>query len=145
MKKSNKLQPIAKIRKQQERNAGRMHGETIRKAEQQQQQLNELNDYRHQYSKSFQTASESGLSAIQMKEYRLFINRLDEAISQQMIQVSNGKNRCELSQKEWLSKRGKSKMVDKVVESRQQTEQQTKEKRLQKELEDRPHKQFGNR
>jgi len=145
MNSSNKLQPIAKIRKQQERHAGRMHGETIRQAEREQQQLNELIGYRNQYSKLFQSASESGLSAIRLQEYMLFISRLDEAISLQQQTVNNGKSKCELSQKEWLSKRGERKMIDKVVESRQQTERQEKEKRLQKELEDRPHKQSGNR
>ncbi len=144
MSSSNKLQPIAKIRKQQERHAGRIHGETIREAESQQQQLSELIGYRDHYSNLFKVASESGLSAIQMQEYRLFITRLDEAISQQKCQVSNGNDKCELSQKEWMSKRSKSKMIDKVVESRQHTEQQAMEKRLQKELEDRPHKQFNN-
>lgn len=145
MNRSNKLQPIAKIKKQQERHAGRMHGETIRQAEREQQQLAELIGYRHQYSKILQSAGQSGLSAIRLQEYMLFINRLDEAISLQQKTVNNGKSKCELSQKEWLSKRGESKMIDKVVESRQQTERQEKERRLQKELEDRPYKQSGNR
>ena len=145
MNSSSKLQPIAKIRKQQEHNAGRKHGETIRQAQREQQQLDELIGYRHQYSKVFKSASESGLSAVRLQEYMLFISRLDEAISLQQQTVNNGKSRCELSQKEWLRKRGKSKMIDKVVESRQQTEQQAKEKRLQKELEDRPHNRSGNR
>lgn len=145
MTKSEKLQPIAKIRKQQELNAGRLHGESIKQAEKQQKQLDELVSYRDQYEKSFLSASQSGLSVVQMQEYRLFINRLDEAIKQQKQFVNNDQDKCEISQKEWMNKRSKCKMIDKVVENRQLTEHQAKEKTEQRELEDSPHKVFGNR
>ncbi len=145
MNKSSKLEPIAKIRKQQELNAGRLHGESIRQAEKQQKQLDELMTYREQYSQSFLSASQSGLSAIQMQEYRIFINRLDEAIKQQRQFVNNDQHKCEKSQKEWMNKRSECKMIDKVVENRQQAEHQEKEKSEQRALDNRPHKVFDNR
>ena len=139
MNSSEKLEPIAKIRKQQERNAGRLHGETIREAEKQQQQLNELINYRDQYAQNFKSASESGLSAIQLQEYRIFLTRLDDAVMQQKQFVINGQNKCEVSQKEWMNKRSESKIIEKVVENRELAESQKKEKIEQKEQEDRPH------
>lgn len=145
MNKSTKLEPIAKIRKQQELNAGRLHGESIRQAEKQQKQLEELITYREQYSQSFLSASQSGLSAIQMQEYRIFINRLDEAIKQQQQYVNNDQHKCEISQKEWMNKRSECKMIDKIVENRQQVEHQEKEKSEQRALDNRPHKEFSNR
>jgi flagellar FliJ protein len=142
MKQSTKLQPIANIRKQQEQNAGRLHGEAIREAEQQQSQLDELMKYRVEYINGFESVGKSGLSAIQAQEYRLFINRLDEAIAQQKLFVENGKSRCEASQQEWLDKRSKSKIINKVVEKRQHAERLQKVMSEQKELEDRPYKKF---
>jgi flagellar FliJ protein len=142
MKQSTKLQPIANIRKQQEENAGRLHGEAIREAEQQQSQLDELMKYRAEYINGFESVGKSGLSAIQAQEYRLFINRLDEAIAQQKLFVENGKSRCEASQQEWLDKRSKSKIINKVVEKRQHAERLQKVMSEQKELEDRPYKKF---
>ncbi|RKZ61879.1 MAG: flagellar export protein FliJ [Gammaproteobacteria bacterium] len=139
MNRSDRLQPISKIRKQQERNAGRLHGESIRQTELQKKQLNELIDYRDQYSETFKLAGESGLSAIQLLEYRLFISRLDDAIIQQKQHVVNGETRCDASQKEWMQKRNSRKMIDKVVENRQQAEHDEREKREQKEMEDRPY------
>ena len=144
MNRSTKLQPIAKINKQQERNAGRLHGETIRQAEQQQKQLDELINYRNHYSKAFLAASEAGLSVVQMQEYKIFINRLDDAIAQQKLQVNHGQSQCETSQKEWMQKRSKCKMIDKVIENRQKIEHQEMEKREQTELENMPHKTFSN-
>lgn len=139
MSSSEKLEPIAKIRKQQERNAGRLHGETLREAEKQQQQLDELINYRDQYAQNFKSASESGLSAIQLQEYRIFLTRLDDAVMQQKQFVINGQNKCEVSQKEWMSKRSKSKIIERAVENRELVESEKKERIEQKELEDRPH------
>lgn len=144
MNRSTKLEPIAKINKQQERNAGRQHGETIRQSELQQKQLDELIIYRNHYAKSFQSASKAGLSVVQMQEYNLFIKRLDDAITMQKQQVNIGQNQCESSQKEWMNKRNKCQMIDKVIESRQQVEQQETKKREQKEQENLPHKIFSN-
>lgn len=142
MNKSVKLQPIAKISQQQERNAARSHGDSIRQVEQQQQQLNELINYRNQYLNAFRSAGESGLPASQMQDYRLFLSRLDDAIAQQQQQVMNGQQQCEIKQEKWMHKRSRSKMVNKVVEKRQLTEHREMEKREQRELEDQPHKTF---
>ncbi len=142
---SERLQPIAKIRKQQEHHAGRLHGETLRQAELQQKQLEALIGYRDQYTQSLQTISKTGLSAIQMQEYRLFINRLDDAITQQKNHVNNEQNKCELSQKEWMNKRSKSKIIEKVVENRQLEEHHAMEKREQRDLENRPQSSISNR
>jgi flagellar FliJ protein len=143
MERISKLQPIAKIRKQQEDTAGRLHGESIRQAEHQKMQLDELLNYREEYAKSFRSASESGLSAIQMQEYQLFINRLDDAIRQQRQFVLNGQQKCDASQKEWMARRSKSKIINKVVENRQVSEKQARQRLEQKEMEDRPHKASG--
>ena len=142
MKQSTKLQPIANIRKQQEHNAGRLHGEARQEMERQQKQLDELMSYREEYIKGFESVGKSGLSAIQAQEYRLFINRLDEAIMQQRQFVESEKNKCEVSHQEWLHKRSKSKIINKVVENRQELEHLQKEQAEQKELENRPHTKF---
>ncbi len=142
MKQSTKLQPIANIRKQQEHNAGRLHGEALQEREQKKKQLDELMNYRDEYIKGFESVGKSGLSAIQAQEYRLFINRLDEAIAQQRQFVENEQNKCEASQQEWLHKRSKSKIINKVVENRQQLEHLQKEQAEQKELENRPQTKF---
>ncbi len=144
MNRSTKLEPIAKINKQKENNAGRIHGETMRQSDQQQQQLDELINYRNHYCKTFQAASESGLTVIQMQEYKLFISRLDDAINQQKQHVYHGKMRCETSQKEWMQKRSQSQIIGKVIEKRQQVEQQEAKQREQRELENRPQKSFSN-
>lgn len=138
MKKSNRLKPIAKIRKQAADVAGRQYGELCHQAEVNKNQLDELETYRQQYSNSFQTASKSGLTAIQMQQYNHFINRLNDVIKQQKQNVINAQSQCDIAYKNWFSKRCDNKVIDKLIESRRQLEKQQQEKKEQKELEDRP-------
>ncbi len=143
MQSSKKLQPVANLAKINERNAAKLHGSVLRELQKQEEQLNELINYRDQYLKAFQVASESGISSIQMRDYRIFLLRLDDAIQQQQQNVINGQQNTQSSQTEWMNTRNKSKMINKVVEKRQQQEYQQEEKREQREVEDRPHNGFN--
>ena len=138
MRSSRRLQPVANLAKQSERSAARQHGDVLREFQQQQQQLEELIKYRNQYVEQFQQAGKAGLSIVQVRDYQLFLSRLDQAIAQQRQLVQQHQAVSQQTQANWMDKRGKSKMLDKVVENRELVEKQTLEKREQRELEDRP-------
>ncbi len=138
MTRSKKLQPVADLARQNERTAARQHGDVLRELQQHENQLNELLNYRQQYLTALNTAGQTGLSAVQLQDYRLFIKRLDIAINQQQQNVNLERQNCEFSQNSWMDKRNRSKMINKVVSSRQKTESQEQEKQEQRELEDRP-------
>lgn len=140
MRSSKKLHPVANLAKLKERSAAKLHGSVLRELQKQENQLSELINYRKQYLSAFKAAGESGLSAIQMQDYRIFLQRLDDAIGQQQQNVNNGRQNTQDSQTKWMDTRNQSKMINKVVENRQQLENQQVEKREQRELEDRPHK-----
>jgi len=137
MKHSRGLQPVASIAKAHERNAARLMGEMLSQAEAQQLQMETLMNYRKDYIENFSTASREGLSAIQMQDYQVFINRLDTAIEQQKEQVKQSRQECEQSRDYWRSKYNHSEMIRKVLESRQQQERQIKNSKEQKEADDR--------
>jgi len=137
-KRANKLQPLASLAKQNEHSAARLHGSVLNELKKQETQLEELITYRDQYLESFSSAGRTGLSAIQLQDYRVFLRRLDDAIQQQKQLVTNGLNESETSKQHWLEKRNKSKMVNKVVDSRKQKAIKHKQRLEQRELEDRP-------
>ena len=145
MQRSKKLQPVANLAKLNERSAAKQHGSVLRELKKQENQLDELINYRNQYLTAFKTASESGLSAIQMQDYRIFLQRLEDAIQQQQQNVINGRENTQSSQTKWTDTRNQSKMINKVVENRQQVENQQVKKREQREVEDRPHNDPNNR
>ena len=135
---AKKLQPIANLATQNERCAARMHGSVLNELQKQETQLVELITYRDQYLDAFSSAGRTGLTAIQLQEYRVFIHRLDDAIQQQIKVVENGVHESERSKEQWMDKRNRSKMITKVVDKRQQTIDDEKDSREQRELEDRP-------
>jgi len=144
MKRSRRLGPVAMVARQRERNAARQLGDSLRHVEQQQKQLDDLIGYRDQYVAGFQAAGKAGLTAVQLRDYQLFLSRLDTAIMQQQMQLAASRQNCEQSQAEWQNKHGHSKMIDKVVENRQQDENRKLDEQEQREQDDRPKDSINN-
>ena len=138
MKDSRRLRPVAKFARQQERDAAQSLGDSLRQADQQQKQLDDLVAYRDQYIAGFQAAGQQGLTAVQLRDYQLFLSRLDAAIQQQQQKLEASRQDCEHSQAEWQDKHGHSKMIDKVIDNRAQAENREQDKQEQREQDDRP-------
>ena len=138
MKRSRRLGPVARVARQNERNAARQLGDSLHNAEQQQKQLNDLIDYRDQYVADFKTAGKQGLTAIQLRDYQLFLSRLDAAIMQQQQKLAASHQDCKQSQAAWQHRHGHSKMIDKVVENRKMAEKRKLNEQEQREQDDRP-------
>jgi len=109
----------------------------MRQAEHQQNQLDDMINYRDEYVAGFKQAGEAGLSCIQLRDYQLFLSRLDTAILQLQQQLVASRQNCEQSQAEWQDKDGRSKMIDKVVENRRQAENRRQDELEQREQDDR--------
>lgn len=137
MKSSRRLGPVARLARQRERNAACHLGDTMRQAEHQQKQLDDLIGYRDEYVADFKQAGEAGLSCVRLRDYQVFLSRLDTAILQLQQQLAASRRNCEQSQVEWQDKRGRSKMIDKVVENRRQVESRRQDELEQREQDDR--------
>lgn len=137
MKSSRRLGSVAKLARQRERNAACHLGDTIRQVEQQQKQLDDLISYRDEYVADFKQAGKAGLSSVKLRDYQVFLGRLDSAILQLQQQLDASRQNCEQSQVEWQDKHGHSKMIDKVIENRRQTEKRRQDELEQREQDDR--------
>ena len=138
MKNSRRLQPVARFAHQLERNAARQLGDDLRQAEQLQKKLDDLIEYREQYVAGFKAAGAEGLSVVQLRDYQLFLRRLDSAIMQQRQQLLASRQQCQSSQNEWHNRHDRSKMIDKVVENRRLAEGRKMDQQEQREQDDRP-------
>lgn len=139
MKTSQTLAPVVKVARHRERDAARQMGDRMRHFDQQKNQLQELVNYRKEYANSFIDATRTGLSAVQLREYQLFLGRLDIAIEQQKEQLENSRKNCEASQQQWRGADGRHKMINKVVKKRTQAEGLQQQDKEQRETDDRPH------
>ena len=137
MKSSIKLRPVVRVAEQREQSAASQLGGSMRQLESQQKQLDELIAYRAKYEQSYLAATQTGLSVAQVRDFQIFLTRLDNAITQQRQVVQGSNQEKEDSQANWQDARGHSKMINKVVETRQQAERQQDNSRDQRESDDR--------
>jgi len=138
MKSSRRLGPVAKLAKQRERNAASHLGDSLRQADLQQKQLDDLINYRDEYVAGFKAAGKAGLSSVQLRDYQVFLSRLDSAILQQQQKLAASRQNCQQSQAQWQDEHGHSKMIDKAVEKRRQAENRRQDELEQREQDDRP-------
>ncbi len=123
MKRSQRLEPVVRVAENREQQAARSLGDSQLALNQAQQRLDELENYRKEYIQRFHTTGATGMSAVQMGDYRLFLSNLSRAIEQQIGLVKQAAVTVEQQRQQWFSRRGKVKMLGNVV-SRFQTEEQ---------------------
>ena len=131
------MQPVVRVARSRERAAASRLGKDLRIAEEQQSQLDQLLAYRDQYMQGYQSAGKAGLTAAELREYQLFISRINDAIVQQRQQVIASRKSCERSSSSWQDSRMNSRKIDKVVEKRRVVEVRESNNRERREQDDR--------
>lgn len=137
MKREHRLRPLVTIATQTERDratrlvdAERRLGEAIRR-------LEDLLRFRHDYEKAFHMRATSGAEMRSLRESRLFIASLDDAVRSQEGQVSELRDRLAAERQRWGEAATHKKVVSKVVE-RARAEDGAREARYaQRELDER--------
>ena len=114
-----RLEPVQRLRQFHERDAARRLGEDQQALAAQQTRLSELLQYREDYLQRYRQVLASGRLAGQpLQEYRVFLERLDQAIAQQRQNIERNERACAHSRDQWLSTRTDVRAIDKVVERR---------------------------
>lgn len=115
MKRSQRLQPVAEMASNRQQEAARVltRNETLLNEEL--QRLEELRSYREEYVDRLQHSSQS-MVGLGVREYRLFLQRLGEAIDLQAVQVEQMRRRVEESRLQWAQQRAQEQVVGKVID-----------------------------
>lgn len=97
------LQPLQHLAQQKNDAATRKLGQLNQQHQSAQGKLDMLQQFRKDYQDKFQEAVKNGMDHIELRNFQDFINRLDEAITQQravieQTQRSVQSGRCELSE-----------------------------------------------
>ena len=137
MTKSKRLKPVSEIADSRERDAARHMGEQQGILDQHQNKLNELIQYRAEYTAKMVAAGGNGISAGKMQDYNTFIRRLDEAIVFQRSQIELAIRQLEVKQREWRAMHTRSEALNKVVTRYQTAETRAQDKREQNESDER--------
>jgi flagellar FliJ protein len=116
--------------------AAKRLGEALRAAEETEKKLNLLLGYRDEYAARLQNNQANGISAMEYRNFQLFIDKLDTAIAGQQAVVQDARRRVENERKSWQECERKRMSYD-TLASRAETARQHKEnKRDQKQMDE---------
>lgn len=99
--------------------AARLLGVLIAGEQEAGQRLELLVQYRDEYQARFAAAASIGIGPNAWRNYRHFLDRLDQAIGQARAIVDTSKQRTVAGQHNWLDKRGKAKAFDTLAQRHQ--------------------------
>jgi flagellar FliJ protein len=87
------------------------------------ERLELLSNYRDEYNNRFLAAAKNGLRPEEWQNYRSFLDRLDEAITQSKEMLQLSQRQTKVGQDDWLNKRGKVKAFDTLAQRHEQRQQ----------------------
>jgi flagellar protein FliJ len=106
-----------------------------------------LQQYRDEYQARFVLAAQNGIGRDSMENYRSFLIRLDQAVTQAQEMVAQSKQLTAAGQQKWLEQRSKVKAYDTLSlrhQSREQTLDNRREQKVQDEHAARGHRNQGS-
>jgi flagellar FliJ protein len=137
MIRSKRMQPVVNVTANREREAAQRLGEGQQRVQAAEQRLEDLIHYREEYTQQF--ASGGSLNTARLQDYRIFLDRLNQAVDQQHQQVTLARQECAGLRQRWMALHTRAQALDKVVERYRGEERSDQEKRDQKESDQHAH------
>ncbi|TQV75334.1 flagellar export protein FliJ [Aliikangiella marina] len=122
MVRSKRLNPIKTLAKNKEKAAAQALGNSIERQKVEDQKLQQLYQYRHEYLLQMESKVKSGISGSELQRYHLFLAKLDSAIEQQKDVLMVSAKQLDASQSHWQEKRNRTKAISQVMEKMQNQE-----------------------
>ena len=129
MNSCKRMQPVAAMAQQQVDAAAQSVSECNRAYATMRKQLDELLSYRDDYANGLHHKSHQSFNALQIKDYRLFMERLNKAIEQQQDILNSAGVRLAASKQVWLAKQQRAKAIDAVMNRYHQVERRERSRR----------------
>ena len=112
----NSLHRLREIAESHAETAASHLGGLNRKLMEQQEKLELLIRYREEYERRFRASTDSGVNAAGLRNFIRFLDKLDEAITQQNEQVAIARGHAQQGRDDWQSKEIKSKAFDTLTQ-----------------------------
>jgi flagellar protein FliJ len=135
MMKSKRFEPIQEIASTSAKDLSRAMGEAGRKVADLERKLQQLQDYRDEYTRN---SSQSGatMDAVKLQNYRSFLDRLGDALRQHLKSLEHARADYEKKRMQWSEKRVEAESLGRVVERFRKEERHAVEQREQREGDD---------
>jgi flagellar FliJ protein len=135
MIKSKRFEPIHEIASSSANDLSRVMGDAGRKVAELEHQLEQLQDYRDEYVRN-STQSSGAMDAVKLQNYRSFLSRMGEALSQQQKSLENARKEFDKRRAQWSEKRIEAESLNRVVDRFRKEEQNAADRREQREGDD---------
>lgn len=139
------LQTVLELMQSRTDEAARELGRRLAAEHDARKQLQLLEDYRNEYARRFQAASQQGLSPVQWSNYRDFLTRLDEAITQQTDVVARSADHTAAGQDAFIEQRGRLKAFDTLAQRHEFVERRRTARQEQKQTDEGAARKSQNR
>ncbi len=136
MTRSRRMRPVQQVAESREQAAVKRLGKSQQQLAAQQTRLQDLCEYRRQYTEQFSQRSSAGLDPQQVCDYRAFLTRLNEAIRQQELLIEQCRNQHAQHRDQWIDSHSHAQAVDKLIARFRKDEQKRQQKREQHALDE---------
>lgn len=131
------MAPVQRVLGKKEKDHARELGESRTRLAAAQAKLRDLEQYRLDYEQAFQQRAKAGQTARALRDFQVFLARLDQAIQQQRQIVAAAEKDVGGHSTRWQSAARQVKAVDSVVGRWQGEERRAQDRREQKDTDDR--------
>jgi flagellar FliJ protein len=131
------MAPVQRVLDRNEKQRARELGEARGRLTAAEAKLQDLEQYRQDYERAFQQRAKAGQPVRALRDFQVFLARLDQAIAQQRQIVAAAKSEVSGQSTRWQSAARQVKAVDSVVERWQGEERRAEDRREQKETDER--------
>ena len=145
MKRSKRMRPIVHVAENREQEAARRLGEARGELSRREQQLEELRQYRDEYTQRFESQGGGGVDMGALLSFRQFLGQLNVAIEQQEGVVERAREVVRQRIEEWQQTRSRLQAMEKTVERLRDEETELEERREQGETDERAQRYRGPR
>lgn len=130
------LQPLMNLAQHQSDSATRKLGQLNQKQQSAQEKLEILQQYRRDYQTRLQESTQTGMNPAELRNFQQFINKLDEAINQQLKAVEQSKISTQAGRSEFDTTQRKLKSFDMLQQRHIEEQKKVVEKSEQKALDE---------
>jgi flagellar FliJ protein len=134
MMKSKRFEPIREIASASAKDLSRAMGEAGRKVAELEGKVEQLQSYRDDYVRNSQ--SPATIDAVKLQNYRMFLDRLGEALRQQLNSLGIARAEYDKRRALWTEKRIEAESLGRVVERFRKEERHAADQREQREGDD---------
>ncbi len=128
---SKRFKPIQRIVGNKERQAANALGESLKVRQQEEERLRELRSYHAEYLQRYGETTRNGASAAQLRDYQVFLDRLEQAIHEQERVAGRARQQCDQNKDQWRERYTRSQVISKVVERLKDGERRAEDKQEQ--------------